>query len=71
MIDRFKEGDKSKGPCEKCQKLVSITFKNAPFKYKEFIIPNILQGFCDECGDSVSIPHQSTFKIKEFREKLK
>jgi hypothetical protein len=66
----YKEGDKSKGPCEKCRKLVSTTLRYAPLKYNGFVIPNILQGFCDTCGEPVSIPHQSSFKIKAFRDKF-
>lgn len=64
----YKEGDKSKGPCYTCEKLVNTTFRFASYKYQSVAIPDILQGFCDECGDSVSIPHQSSDKIKSFRE---
>ena len=66
----LKEGDKSKGPCERCRKLVNTTFRYAPLKYNGLSIPDILQGFCDECGESSSIPHQSSFKIREFRERV-
>ncbi len=66
----LKEGDKSRGPCEKCRKLVNTTFRYAPLKYNELVIPDILQGFCDNCGEPVSIPHQSSFKIREFRERV-
>jgi len=64
-----KEGDKSKAICEKCGKVVSTTFKYADFVVNGNKIPEVLQGFCDECGDSVSIPHQSTFRIHEYQEK--
>ena len=66
----YKEDDKSQGICESCKKVVSTTFKYAPLKYKGAIIPDVLQDFCDNCGESVSIPPQSTFKLKEFRESL-
>lgn len=66
----LKDGDKSKGPCEKCRKLVNTTFLYAPLKHNGLVIPDILQGFCDECGESVSIPHQSSFKIREYRERV-
>jgi len=36
----LKEGDKSKGPCEKCRKLVTETFRLAPLKYNGLIIPD-------------------------------
>jgi hypothetical protein len=66
----YKEGDASKGPCNKCKMLVSTTFRYAPYDFKGHSIPDILQGFCDTCGAPVSIPHQSSFKIKEFRERV-
>jgi hypothetical protein len=55
------------GPCEKCRKIVNITFKYAPYDFNSNMIPYILQGVCDECGGLVSLPHQSSFKIKEFK----
>lgn len=63
----YKEGDKSKAICEKCSKVVITTFKYADFIVNDNKISNILQGFCDECGESVSIPHQSTLKIYEYK----
>ena len=65
----YKEGDKSKGPCYKCNKLVPTTFKYADYKTGDLIIPNVLQDFCDICHSAVSIPHQSSYRIKEYREK--
>jgi hypothetical protein len=65
----YTEGNKSKGPCEKCQKLVSTTFRYAPLNYNGLVIPEILQDFCDECGDAVSIPHQSSYRIREFKQR--
>jgi hypothetical protein len=63
-----KEGDTSKSICEKCGNIVSTTFRYAEFSVNGSKIPDVLQGFCDVCGDSVSLPHQSTFKIREFRD---
>lgn len=63
----YKENDKSKAVCENCNGIVNTTFQYANFKHEKLIIPDILQGFCDKCGASVSIPHQSTFKIKSYR----
>ena len=65
----FKEGDKSKGTCYSCKKLVSTTFRFADCKINELVFNNILQGFCDKCGSAVSIPHQSALIIKEKKEK--
>ena len=66
----YKEGDVSKGLCYKCKKLVGTSFRFAPYNFNGLMIPDILQGFCDVCGSPVSIPHQSSFKIKEFRERV-
>ena len=65
----YKEGDKSKGPCEKCRKLVTTTFRYEPLKYNGMIIPEVLQDFCDRCGSAVSIPYQSSYRIREYRER--
>jgi ribosomal protein S27AE len=60
---RYKEGDKSRGICGKCKKIVDTTFRYDTLKLDSYDIKNILQGFCDECGDVISIPHQSSYKI--------
>jgi hypothetical protein len=65
----YKEGDKSQGPCETCRKSVTTTFRYAPLKYNDLVIPEVLQDFCDICKSSVSIPHQSSYRIREFRER--
>ncbi|MDR0306731.1 MAG: hypothetical protein LBI42_07825 [Chitinispirillales bacterium] len=63
----YKDGEKSKGPCETCRKLVSTTFRYAPLNYGGRVIPDVLQDFCDACGSSVSIPQQSSFVVREYR----
>ena len=65
----YKEGDKSKAICEKCGKIVSTTYRYERFVANKTIVPEVLQGFCNVCGESVSLPHQSTFRIHEYREK--
>jgi hypothetical protein len=62
----YNEGDKAQGPCYACMKLVTETFAYAEYKSEGIVNPEILQGFCDECGSPVSIPYQSTYKIREF-----
>lgn len=64
----YKEGDKSKGICTHCKGLVNTTFKYADLKYEQFTIPGVLQDFCDICESPVSIPLQSSYRIREFRE---
>lgn len=61
----IKPGDKSKGICYTCKKMVITTFKYGPLKEE---IPNILIAYCDVCGDPVGIPHQSVEDIKRYRE---
>jgi hypothetical protein len=63
-----KEGDTSKAICEKCGKIVPMTFRYDYFVANGSKVPEVLQGFCDICGDSVSLPHQSTFRIREYRD---
>jgi len=63
-----KEGDTSKALCDHCKEIIPVTFRYADFKAHGLVIPDILQGFCDNCDESVSLPHQSTYKIREYRE---
>jgi len=70
---RFKEGDKSKGMCEHCKKLVPTTLKNGQYHIPKLNITifNLLMDYCDNCGKLVGIPHQSTPKIREVIEYCK
>lgn len=63
----YKENEKSKAICENCRKIVITTFKYGDFKLNNLIIPDILLGYCDICGEVVSVPHQSTYKINSYR----
>ena len=61
------EGDKSKAVCYKCKRIADTTFKYSEYKVSSKItIPKVLLGFCDECGDCVSIPHDSVSVIKHY-----
>lgn len=64
----FLEGDKSK---HHCGKVVSTTFmrRDVPFSDGKGSATNILAGVCDGCGQTVSIPAQSTPAIREARRK--
>jgi hypothetical protein len=64
----YNEGDKSRAVCGNCKSIVSTTFQ-----YGKYHIPgtgitvtNLLQGYCDVCKSPVSIPHQSSYKIREY-----
>lgn len=63
-----KEGGVSRALCEQCGMVVPTTFRYAEFDAIGVRVPEVLQGFCDICGDAVSLPHQSTFRIREYRE---
>jgi hypothetical protein len=56
------EGEKSKGFCKKCKKIVQTTFKVSSRSTK---VSGVLVGQCDVCDQIVSIPQQSSPRIKE------
>ena len=58
-------GDKSRGICPKCKRVVGTTLKSGTLEYLGNIIPDVLQYFCDDCGESVGIPHESTETIRD------
>ncbi len=64
----YQEDDTSKAICPKCKDVVNTTFHYATLNHKGVEIPQILQGFCDACGDMVSLPHQSSYKIKSYQD---
>tara|TARA_Y100000768_G_C23989013_1_gene690862 strand:+ start:720 stop:1319 length:600 start_codon:yes stop_codon:yes gene_type:complete len=63
----YKLNEKSKGICEKCEKLVPTTFKlsSVPLSNGKATVDDILCASCDHCGHIVSIPQQSAPRIKE------
>lgn len=63
----YTQGEKSRGICECCKKLVSTTFKvsSVPLSSGKGHVNDILAGTCDSCGHIVSIPQQSSPRIKE------
>lgn len=67
----YKENEKSTELCDKCRKTVKTTFKYAPYEYGDAMIPDVMQEFCDECGDVVSLPHQSAGKIRQYNDEAK
>jgi hypothetical protein len=61
------EGHKLKSICPECDKITSVTFRYRPYKTdSEIKIPDVLQGFCDECDKRILIPPQSIPKIKPY-----
>lgn len=65
----FQEGDQSKAVCSHCASAVTTTFqrRDVPFNDGSAVAKSILVGVCDECGDTVSIPAQSTPAISKAR----
>lgn len=63
----YMESEKSKGICKKCKILVPITFQVAsvPLSSKKGRVEDVLVGKCDHCQHIVSIPQQSSPRIKE------
>lgn len=63
----FKENERSKGSCTLCKKVVTTTFKvsRVPLSSGKGYVNDILAGVCDHCGRVVSIPQQSTPRIRE------
>jgi hypothetical protein len=70
MMKIYKEGDRSKGPCKKCKKLVMTTFRlsTVPMSASDVIVHNVLAAICDQCNHVVAVPHQSMPRIKEALE---
>jgi hypothetical protein len=65
----FQEGDSSKAYCHHCSTVVGTTFvrRNVPFSDGSGDAKNILVGACKTCGQTVSIPAQSTPAISKAR----
>ena len=64
----YKQGEKSAGYCRRCKASVQTTFRCESYTIPETetVVPGVLQAFCDTCGEIVSLPQQSTYKIKEY-----
>jgi len=62
------EGDASKGYCSRCKSVVRTTFKltTLPLSSKRGSVDGVLAALCDICGEVVSIPQQSTPRIREI-----
>lgn len=65
----FQDGDNSQAFCSHCSDLVSTTFvrRDVPFSDGKGLAKSILVGACITCGQTVSIPAQSTPAISKAR----
>ena len=63
----YREGEKSRGICSRCAKLVKTTFqvRSVPTSSGKTIVEDILTSVCDECDLVVAIPQQSAPRIKD------
>lgn len=63
----YKLDEKSKGVCEDCGKMVSMTFqeRTVPLSSGCGEVSGILAGVCDECNEVISIPQQSVPHVQE------
>jgi hypothetical protein len=64
----YKNAEKSTGPCHNCKKIVNTLYLRAPYRHTRINIYDVLQEFCTECGEVISIPHQSAKQLKKYRE---
>jgi hypothetical protein len=62
-------GNKTKVACEKCQAFQPGTWNYGPFEMSDgSIIEQVMQAYCNVCGESCSMAHQSAWKLREARE---
>lgn len=67
----LKSGDRLEAICERCGDLVEGTYqyRSVPLHKTGVTVPNVLVGVCDVCEEIISIPSQSTPRLKEARER--
>lgn len=66
----LKEGDRGQAVCEQCRQRTSTTYQYRTVRLERtgVDVSDVLVAVCDTCGGVVSIPAQSTPKLKEVRE---
>lgn len=69
----FIEGRKSEAVCRHCKTLVSTTLRTRAYPLEEsgIAVPGVLVGVCDVCDEIVTIPHQSTYRLRDARARRK
>jgi hypothetical protein len=65
----WKEGDRSRGVCERCKRLVTTQFERRAVRLEcpEVVVPDVLVAVCVSCGEPVAVPHQSSLRLQESR----
>lgn len=67
----LQEGDTGTAICPNCERRVQIRYEYRPFRLEEtgVEVENVLLGVCQQCDESVTVPAQSTPKLKAARTK--
>lgn len=71
MMNIKMPGEKTEAACETCQRFAEATWKYGPFRSSDGSVANdVMQAYCDTCGESLLVAQQSVYKIKEAKEHL-
>lgn len=67
----FQEGDTGSALCPACTERVPIRYEYRTFRLEksDVDIENVLLGVCEQCDEPVTVPAQSTAKLKAARRK--
>ncbi len=65
----LREGQRRRAICPNCEGIVEIRYEYRTIHLEEsdLDVENVLVGVCEACDDVVSIPAQSTPKLKQAR----
>lgn len=66
----LKESDRGDGVCRSCEALVETEYRRRPVYLEEsdVEVEDVLVGVCIQCDETVTIPAQSSPRLKEARE---
>jgi hypothetical protein len=69
LVKLWKEGDRSRAVCERCQRLVETRFERRTVRLERppVEVPAVLVAVCTICGETVAIPAQSAPRLQEAR----
>ncbi|HEX5727217.1 MAG TPA: hypothetical protein VFX98_17200 [Longimicrobiaceae bacterium] len=67
----LKRGDTSRAICERCQRVVPVRFDYGTFRLSEpeVDVPDVLLGYCAECGEVATVPFQSSPRLNAARKR--
>jgi len=68
----YVDGDRVRAICDYCAELVEVEFRTCEYVTDvNDRIPNVMQGFCTECGERLLLPPQSSQVISQyFKDKI-